>query len=215
MIPFVFNLILAAVPALILLFYFTWKDRQKPEPLGLIWKTFAFGFLAVLPAIAIEYVLSFLGMTFTGRIELLFRAFIMTGLVEESLKLGVVLLFIYRKKVFDEVMDGIVYTVAAGLGFAFFENLFYTFGPVYAVLFRGITAVPLHALASGMMCYFIGMSQQSGNNRFIIFGLVIAAFSHGLYNYLLFLGGTYVFAVIPLLLIFWIVIQNLMKRALE
>ncbi len=82
-------------------------------------------------------------------------------------------------------------------------------------MLRGITAVQINALASGMMGYFIGMSKQSGNKRFIIFGLVIAAFSHGLYNYLLFLGGTYVFAVIPLLLIFWIVIQNLMKRALE
>ena len=84
----------------------------------------------------------------------------MAGLVEEYLKLTVVRLTAYRAPAFDEVMDGVVYTVVAGMGFACLENVLYVMGGSLATaLVRAFTAVPLHAVASGLMGYSLGRAR--------------------------------------------------------
>ena len=129
MIFLLLNISLAVIPALILLVYFYKKDKQKKEPVSLILKVFSFGFLSVLPAIAIEMlILQFVPDRFSI-FNIMMRAFIVAGLVEEGIKLKTVLLVAYPSKNFDEVTDGIVYTISASLGFALFENIFYSFGP--------------------------------------------------------------------------------------
>ena len=100
--PLLINLLLAAVPSFLLVVYFYRKDKQKKEPIRLIWTAFFFGFLAIIPAIAIEYVISLAQTAFYGIWLNLFRAFVIAAFVEELLKLLVVRIFIYKKKAFDE-----------------------------------------------------------------------------------------------------------------
>ncbi|HDQ14971.1 MAG TPA: PrsW family intramembrane metalloprotease [Sediminispirochaeta sp.] len=193
------NILLALVPSLILLWYFLRWDRARREPKGLIFFAFALGFVAVIPAALLEILIDPLAANYPPVLRLFFRAFIVAGLVEEGTKLFVVRRFIIDKPAFDEIMDGIVYTVSASLGFAFFENLFYSTGEPATLIIRGLTAVPLHALASGIMGYFLGLSKFERPGAWKS-GLALAVFIHGLYDFLLFLGGAFAFFVFPLML---------------
>ena len=209
------SLLLAVAPTVLLLRYFYRLDRAKPEPKGLVLKVFLFGLLSALAAIPLELlVLSFQGLFDPDSLAVIvFRAFIVAGLVEEYLKLTVVRLTAFRARAFDEVMDGVVYTVAAGLGFACMENVLYVLGrPLSVALIRAFTAVPLHALSSGLMGYAVGRSrfaataseQRSWQRR----GLSSAVVVHGLYNTLLFVAPIWGYlpslGLIPLLAVgFW------------
>lgn len=214
MIWLLLNICLAVIPAVILLIYFYRKDKQKKEPVSLVIKVFAFGFLSVIPAIAIEMlILQFVSDRFSV-ISILIRAFIVAGLVEEGIKLKTVLLVAYPNNNFDEVTDGIVYTITASLGFALFENIFYSLGPVSILILRGVTAVPLHAAASGIMGYYIGKS-KFGDPNLKYKGLLIAVLIHGLYDFFLFYGSWLPLLIIPLLIISGIALSKLYKSALK
>ena len=213
--PLLINILLAGVPSLLLVIYFYRKDLQKKEPIRLIWTAFAFGFLAIIPAILVEYIISFAGAGFYGIWLNLFRAFVVAAFVEELLKLLVVRIFIYNKKAFDEIVDGIIYTVTAGLGFAFFENIFYTGDHFSVLLLRGILAVPLHATASGIMGYYLGKRKAGGPKSLVWKGLFFAVIVHGLYDFFLFTGGNITLFAIFALLAGWIVLMRLITKALK
>ncbi len=207
------NILLAVIPALLLVFYFYRRDNQKKEPVGLVWKVFVIGFFSVFPAVIIEMFLTPLTF-FSGTLQSLFaKAFIVAALVEEGIKLAVVKLYVYNKSDFDEITDGITYTITASMGFACFENILYSTGGTSTVLLRAVTAVPLHAIASGIMGYYISYAKFSGTNT-IIKGLLAAVLIHGLYDFLLFTNTALGFLVIPLLVIGWIMLQRRLKKAL-
>ncbi len=208
------NILLAFVPSLILVIFFYKKDNQKKEPRSLILKTFLLGFVSVIPAVLIEIYLSPLIRGNTHLSSALYKAFIVAAVVEEGIKLIIVKLFIFKRDEFDEVTDGIVYTITVSLGFAFFENLFYSFGSLSVLLIRGLSAVPLHAAASGIMGYFIGKSKFEGRGALEL-GFLSAVAIHGLYDFFLFYGGLLSFMVIPLLVIAGIILMKLYKKALN
>ena len=60
----------------------------------------------------------------------------------------------YSKTAFDEPMDGVIYGIAASLGFAAYENidyvLYYEKDPSFDIaLFKELfTAIPMHALCA-------------------------------------------------------------------
>ena len=207
------NLLLAAIPSIVLVVYFYRKDRQKPEPPVLIWKTFFAGFLAVIPAAVVEQVFGYVDSSFSGLAADLIRAFGIAGLVEEGTKLAVVRVYVYPKSQFDEIADGIVYTITAGLGFAFFENILYSFGPTSILIMRGVTAVPLHAVSAGILGYYIGLS-KFGGRRVFAKGLAYAVLIHGIYDYLLFTGSWAAVLVLPLLYVCFRILQSLYRKAL-
>jgi RsiW-degrading membrane proteinase PrsW (M82 family) len=208
------NVALAAVPSVILVIYFYRRDSQKREPVSLIWKTFLVGFLSVIPTALAEQVTETVLVPFGGQYVTLVRSFIVAGLLEELSKFLVVFLFIYHRSEFDEVTDGIVYTITAGLGFAFFENILYSAGPTSVILLRGVTAVPLHAVTAGIMGYFIGRSRFLPRPIFVR-GIAFAALIHGLYDLLLFTGTWAAFLVVPLILVSFRILQRLWQKALE
>ena len=151
---------------------------------------------------------------FSGTFQQLFaRAFIVAALVEEGIKLLTVRFYIYSKPEFDEITDGITYTITASLGFACFENILYSTGGLATVLLRGFTAVPLHAIAAGIMGYYIGYSKFSGTNQ-IIKGLFLAVLIHGLYDFFLFTNSALGYLVLPLLALGWMSLRRLHKKAL-
>lgn len=207
------NLLLAIVPAVLLILYFLKKDSQKKEPKKLIWKTFVIGFFSVIPAIFIESFIEPL-TSLSGSLQQLFlKAFIVAALVEEGIKFLVVRLYIVKKYDFDEITDGIVYTITASLGFACFENILYSSGGISTILLRAVTAVPLHAIASGIMGYYIGKAKISGKNY--LHGLFWAILIHGLYDFLLFTNTALALLTIPLLIFSGLTLKKLLLKALE
>jgi protease PrsW len=210
----ILNVLLAAVPSVLLVVYFYRRDIPKREPVSLIWKTFLWGFLAVLPAAAIEQIAEGMLPPLGATTSNLINSFVVAAAVEEISKFLVVRIFIYRRKEMDEVADGIVYTITAGLGFAFFENILYSAGPTAVIILRGITAVPLHAVAAGIMGYYIGRSRFLGKPVFGR-GILLAVLFHGLYDYLLF-GQTWAsLLILPLLVIGGRVLAVLWRKAKE
>jgi RsiW-degrading membrane proteinase PrsW (M82 family) len=203
----------AAIPSLILVLYFYNKDKNRKEPGKLIWKIFFIGFLSVIPAAAIELVLS-LFIPNNRLLEILYTSFIMAAIVEEGVKFGVVRLFIYDHPKFDEISDGIIYTIIASLGFAFLENIIYEVAHRGAWIIRGFTAVPLHGVASGIMGYYIGLSKFR-NQNFMFKGFIYAVLIHGLYDFFIFTNTFLAFLVIPLLIISYRILFQLNKKSIK
>ena len=208
------NILLAVIPAFFLVVFFYRRDSQRKEPVILIWKVFVLGFFSVFPAIIIEMILEPFTF-FSGTLQSTFaKAFIVAGLVEEGIKLAVVRFYVFNKTDFDEITDGITYTITASMGFACFENILYSTGDLSTVMLRAFTAVPLHAIASGVMGYYIGYSKFSGTNQ-IAKGLLFAVLIHGLYDFMLFTNSILGYLVLPLLIVCWFILRKLHKTALR
>lgn len=205
----------AALPALIILKIFLKRDSLKKEPARLIVATFFLGILSIIPAVIMELGVSLFSGAIPPFFYSFFKAFLVAGLCEEAVKMWVVRGFSARRSSFDERTDGIVYSVTAGLGFAFYENILYGLGstnPGVVLIMRGFTAVPLHALSSGIMGYYIGKS-YFGNRTYFGKGLLFAVLIHGTYDFILFSPFVNNLLIVPLLLILYPVLFKLMKRA--
>lgn len=223
--PIAVSILMAVAPALILLRYFYRRDVKRPEPKGLIAAVFIWGILSTIPIVLMEAGIAVLGRPFHGTPFLfhLFRAFVVAGFCEEYMKRLVVKWAAYHRDAFDEVMDGIVYTVVASLGFACLENVLYVLDGGWEVaLLRAFTAVPMHAFMSGIMGYYIGQARFARSKvqerRLLRSGLIIAILIHGLYDFLIFaneeLGGVSVFGIFPLVLVTFLVLRAKMKKAI-
>jgi RsiW-degrading membrane proteinase PrsW (M82 family) len=230
---FLVPLSMAVAPAILLVVYFYKKDKQKPEPKELVFKVFAIGVAAIIPAILIELLLMRI-FGFTQGSPFLFaflRAFVVAALTEELLKLLVVKFYCFKQEAFDEVMDGIVYTIVASLGFACLENVMYVMGRgVMVAVLRAFTAVPMHAFVSGIMGYYIGrarFAESPGQRNNLIFkGLAIAVLLHGLYDFFLFsapaisetagevAAGAVVLSVLIILIVSFIILKKLIRKAM-
>jgi len=215
----------AVIPTLLLVWYYYRQDTRKPEPKGLIMGIFGLGIVVTIPVIVVELLLGSFEWMFLD-IPLLyhvFRAFVVAALCEEWFKLLVVKHAAYRNVHFDEIMDGIVYTVTASLGFACLENILYVLdGGLQVALLRAFTAVPMHALASGMMGYYIGHAKFAADpvreNALFRKGLWVAIFIHGLYDVILFAGPEIhpllSLSIFPLLIIVFIKMRQKIKLAI-
>lgn len=207
------NTMLAIAPALFLLYYFYRKDTLRPEPKQLVFKALLLGILIVIPVGIIETLLSPITRGQPMIIYALVTGFGIAAVVEEGFKYFVVTRWIVPNKAFDETTDGIVYTIAASMGFALFENIMYSYqAPVSTALLRGFTAVPLHAIASGIMGYYIGANKFDKNisrSR----GLFLAIMIHGLYDFFLMSETLLAFLIVPVLWIGWKRLQRLFTKA--
>ncbi|MCX7736057.1 MAG: PrsW family glutamic-type intramembrane protease [Candidatus Kapabacteria bacterium] len=223
---FLISLIMALAPAFFLLWYFNRMDKAKPEPKGMIIKIFLWGIFIIIPAIIIELFIDNFYSTILGSAPVLYiaaKSFIVAGMIEEGLKLWVVLQFAYKNVNFDEAMDGIVYAIVASMGFAAFENVIYVMGHGMEVaILRAFTSLPLHAVATGIMGYYIGQARFVDDSRLelklIVKGFFIAVFIHGLYNFLIFgieeFGYIPALLNIPLLIGCFIYLRKLIKSAI-
>ena len=191
----------AVLPALLWLIYFYRQDRL-PEPPALVLRTFLFGALAVLPAALIERrFVTNLGPG-TPVFDVLVLSFLVIGLAEELSKLATISLSVGRSGAIDSGVDGVVYGVSAGLGFAMLENIFYinSFGIGVAPI-RAIISNLAHALFSGVMGYHYAHGILWNRRKEKWRGLAWAVFLHGLYDFILISGLVSPFWSILLLVI--------------
>jgi len=146
-----------------------------------------------------ELVLQGLLPAFGGPLGALVTAFVVAALVEEGVKLAFLRRYLWKRPEFDEAADGIVYAVSLSLGFAVVENFLYTWNEPGLLVLRSLTAVPLHAIATGLMGYWLGLEKMGRNPGGWRRGLLAAVAFHGFYDFLLLEGGPPAFLIFPLL----------------
>ena len=120
--------------------------------------------------------------------------FLWSSFVEELIKFYAIKLIIMNNAEFDEPIDAMIYMMAAALGFAAIENtliVFQTDGiamTVNTLILRFIGATLLHALASGLLGYFIAIAWffQNHRKKLIITGLILATIFHFAFNIIIF-----------------------------
>lgn len=184
----------AIVPSLLLLWFFYARD-DYPEPPRVVWTTFALGIVAVVPIAMIAWPLDHWAKSFDNPFVYgLASAFLGAAIPEELCKLWVLRGYAMRHDAFDEPRDGVVYGVAASLGFATFENLVYVAqeGGSVAIL-RALTAVPSHAFLGAIMGQYLGRARFAADpgtrRRLHNAALAVPILLHGLYNFPLLAGA--------------------------
>lgn len=217
------SLSMAIAPAVFLVYYFNKQDRRRPEPTGLVVKLFFIGLVVTLPVAFLETLISsfksYLGPNYI--VHAFFRAFFVAALCEEGIKFYIVKKVVYNNINFDEIMDGIVYTIIASLGFACLENILYVLnGSLAIALIRAFTAIPLHALAAGIMGFYIGMAKFHKNESYYFTrGIVAAILVHGTYDFMLFTAPEYGAAIgmgiFPVLVFAYIFLKIKIKSAIQ
>lgn len=210
-------LLIAIAPgiALALIIYLTdWHER---EPLRLLLKLFAIGFIAVIPTAIIEQGLLMLN-PFTGILSIAFIAFLIAGFTEELVKRHLVIRYALNSVEFNERLDGIIYSVFVALGFATAENINYVVfafaSNPYVGVYRGIISVPAHMLFAITMGYYISLSKFSidtGLKRaYLRKALVMPFLFHGIFDFILMAQMDIVLlAFIPFTIYLWV--TNLKK----
>lgn len=187
----IITILAAFIPSAVLVHHFYRQDKRKSEPIDRIIKLFFLGMILVVIVIIPEEILqSFFLASFSDLVVFsFFDAFIVAALCEESAKLILIRKYIYNDSHFDEISDGIFYTIVVSLGFACAENILYIFRHgIEIIQIRALFAVPLHASASGIMGYYIGKAKFSKSpveeRNYFIKGLCLAIGIHGFYNFI-------------------------------
>ena len=190
-INYFFHIFAAFLPAILILIY-VYKQDRFPEPKKIVFKTFIFGCATVLGIDLLIPVLdNFSQTTFKGEAYYFFDSFIRAAFVEEIFKAIVIVFYCTRKSEFNEPMDGIIYGVAASLGFAAYENISYIqiFSEKTSLidisLTRALSAVPMHGLCGVMMGFLITLSifEKKHNYMNLVLAILVPVGMHGLYNF--------------------------------
>lgn len=199
-----FNLILGFLPGLIWLAIFLYRDRRKPEPSHMIAKIFLFGMLITPLAIIAELALK--------PIEIfpVLYIFLVIAPVEELVKYLVFKLKILKNKFYDEPIDAMIYMITIALGFASVENIILILqnsaSTFNLLVLRFLSATLLHALAAGIIGYYIAKKKTS-------IGLVIAIAFHGVYDYFALLHTDKALQLLgPLLIFMFILVSVYFKK---
>lgn len=187
---------LGFLPSIVWLLLFLTKD-PRPEPKYLIIKVFLFGIIIAPVVVLLEAVISGTAekLGFLPKAAIFFT---LAAFIEEYMKYWVVKTSVITKPDFDEPHDSIIYMIAAALGFAAMENILIAFKiypegfastlAVISLRFTGATL--LHALASGIVGYFLGLAWffYHFKKQIVAFGIILASFLHLIFNYLIFLN---------------------------
>lgn len=182
--------------ALFLSRYFTRGDRGEPEPRRALRNACWFGVIATLFAGGLNSqflpsgVIAFLDGNGAPQpsLEILLIASLMVGVIEESIKFIPLAIYIYPKKYFNEVTDGVIYFGLAGMWFGVIESIMYTltYGPEVG-LQRIIIAPFLHAGFSALAGMGLAKFKVARRNPlYIVLGFGTAIFLHAAYDFFLF-----------------------------
>lgn len=180
--------LLAIAPALAICIFIYWKDKFDKEPKKLLITSFFLGAFSTIITLIISYLVHFIDFNEVNinQVWSLISCILGIGLVEEFSKFIFVRFYAYNKKEFNEPFDGITYSVMVAMGFATVENTLYVIdGGASIGVIRMFTSVPAHATFGIIMGFFLGLQKINNKKSFGIFGLLLAATFHGLYDFYL------------------------------
>lgn len=201
----------AVIPLGIVVPTFVWLDRFEAEPTRYLLLAFAWGALvaALLAAVANTSVMAVLESVTSPDDALGTTAVLVAPVVEETLKGALVLLvWVFMRREFDGVIDGIVYAGVCAAGFAFTENIHYL-ASAYAeggqealgatFIGRCLMSPFAHPMFTVMIGIGIGIASTSRRGLVrlaaTVLGWVLAVVGHGLWNLAAVTGGGGLFAI--------------------
>lgn len=205
---FLVGLGLAVLPVPLLLAAFRWLDRVDPGPWRNVLFAFAWGaFAAALVAIlANSFATRWIATTIADPSNAdTLGATVIAPVVEESAKAAAVLLiFLFRRREFNGIVDGVVIAGITASGFAFTENILYlgnAFGEDQQIGNSGVVSVTAatffvravmspfaHPLFTVLTGIGFGLAAACARRRRIrrivlpLLGLVLAMGMHSLWN---------------------------------
>ncbi|MFA5771485.1 MAG: PrsW family intramembrane metalloprotease [Thermoplasmata archaeon] len=185
-------------PSLMWISYVYHKDIYEPEPRRAILTILAWGMFSVVPALFFEVLIANVIMSRFATILSITVLSIVYGaifvpIIEEFWKIAGVPAV---KKEIDGELDGIIYGITAGMGFAMVENMLYElsflFDPTTSAaelwtmgsLARGLGSTAIHAVASGLIGYGYAryLYKEPKSITPLISMYIVAVFIHGLWN---------------------------------
>lgn len=135
------------------------------------------------------------------------QMFLYVGLPEEILKILPVLFILKYTKFINEPIDYIIYSSISALGFVFYENVDYISGYLTEessiVSIRNIGPLLMHMCTTSIFGFLIFCYRLTTKKKYILFGLLIAAAIHTLYNQLC--GVVIYFIRAEIILLFFLV----------
>lgn len=191
----IFNvLFLALIPVGAIIVLIRWIDNWEPEPSFMYAVAFMWGAgIAALAALGGNNALfSFLSARMlSADVSDLFLAIVGAPLIEEAVKgAGVIIIALLFRSYFNGVIDGLVYGMLIGLGFAFTENIFYfvRYFDDIATVFQGraLENPFVHPVATGVLGLVVGYVSEKKNPRtaspLVLLGYVGACVVHSVHN---------------------------------
>ncbi|MEO1513961.1 MAG: PrsW family glutamic-type intramembrane protease [Bacteroidota bacterium] len=180
-------LLVAIFPGLLISYAAYRYDSKNVEPRPLLIGCFILGMLITLPAMKLQSMEAILGWEdMTQLVPLLLSSFVLVAFTEELVKFLCLLLIPYRQKYFDEPLDGIIYALMIGMGFATLENILYAnqYG-LETTLIRAFTAVPAHGVFAVITGYYTGLAKFDPKRKYqlLAIGFGLAVLIHGLYDF--------------------------------
>ena len=187
---------------LVLLVYFLDINEKEPP-----WTLVRIYILSILLTFLFGKLKGFLFARYEWEFSSIVTNYIVAGLFEELLKFGVVLVFVWPLKSFNEETDGIIYFLIVAAGFAVLENVGYSFQFVISpyiygvktgemafyrdalqkiVLFRAVSGHIFINIVSG---YFLGMAKRRHRWWLLIPGFLLSVLLHGTWNQMATIGG--------------------------
>lgn len=189
------------LPMLIFAYLVYWTDRYEKEPTLLLGGVFLWG--AVIAAGGAFIVNTFLGLgvyMFTGSepfMELSTKS-VIAPVIEEILKgTACLLVFLFFRREFDSILDGIIYATITALGFAATENVYYLYRygfmehglrGIFTMFFVRVVLVGWqHPFYTSFIGISLAISRLNYKKHWIIlfvpiFGLGVAILTHSIHN---------------------------------
>lgn len=189
-------LLLTILPSVFLFSMILYSDRKSKEPLLLILICIFSGAFTICFSLIIDKLLLKYNFVIGNQISTiqsynLFRIFVFAA-VEETCKMLVLMLFLYRNRNYDDIFDGFVYASIIALSFSLVETVLYvlkekTFSDMSSLaLLRNFTSIPLHVVCGIVMGYFISLCKFAKLKKKKILNISLALltpiFIHTVYN---------------------------------
>ena len=205
--PLVASIFFGLVPALLFAWFLYWLDRYEKEPKLLLGVVFIWGMVIAAGGAFIINTVGGVGVYLFTNSESttdLITGSVIAPIVEESLKgLAVLIVFLFFRKEFDSILDGMIYAGVAALGFAATENAFYIYDKGYLesgwqgfwllVVVRVILVGWQHPFYTGLIGIGFAVARMNRNPlvKFVapVLGLIAAMIAHSFHNTLAALSG--------------------------
>ena len=220
------GLLFSLVPGGLWLYFFYRQDAVEPEPKRMVLGVFMVGALltAALYQPVLQGIFTVDGWLLEHWWTHLLGGILIVGFFEQFLVYLAVRFAVFEAPEFDERVDGVIYAIAAGLGFATVINFAYVVKHGGVDLDVGSIRMVINALAhacfAGIFGYFIGQSKfETTPWHYLPMGMAISAGVNGLFTFLLERTGSgglsynpwpnlilcAILAVAVLLFVFWLV----------
>lgn len=181
----IFAFVSGVIPALIWLFFWSYEDRENPEPKSMLALAFVGGMIAVFISLFLEKYLYGFGLknllsnnifkevltlfnlvsSQTGvNIDRVLLVVLFAPFIEETAKFLMAYTLVLRSSADDEPLDPMIYMITTALGFAAIENMLFLISPfnsgdlvltVFTGNMRFIGAMLLHTVSSAVIGMFI------------------------------------------------------------